>query len=130
MLTYYHRCPEERSKVWINSQSYYVGPGELWWKNNSISDQTCSFHHQTWHLAVTLGYFATAHQLSGTAAELHVDQAADQMLPKGNHFIHVGSPGWVQAKAAKLWLTKTTPEKVVAQKINRLLYLLATYDSA
>lgn len=43
--------------------------------------------------AVTLGYFAAAHRLSDTAAELHVDQAADQMLPKGNHLAHVGSPG-------------------------------------
>lgn len=78
---------------------------------------------------VTLGYFAAAHRLSGTAAELHVDQAANQMLPKGNHLIHVGSPDWVQAEAAKLWLTKTTPEKVVTQKINRLIYLFATYDN-
>lgn len=78
---------------------------------------------------VTLGYFAAAHRLSGTAAELNVDQAADQMLPEGKDLIHVGSPGWVQAEAAKLWLTEATPEKVVTQKINRLIYLLATYDS-
>lgn len=78
---------------------------------------------------ITLGYFAAAHRLSGTAAELHVDQAADQMLPKGNHLVHVGSPGGVEAEAAELWLAQTTPEKVVTQKINRLIYLLATCDS-
>lgn len=78
---------------------------------------------------ITLGYSAAAHRLSGAAADLHVDQAADQMLPKGNHLAHVGSPGGVQAEAAKLRLAQTTPEKVVAQKIDRLIYLLATCDS-
>lgn len=80
------------------------------------------------HLTITVTFhnFAAAHRLSGTIAELHIDQATNQMVPEGDNLSHVRSPGRVQAEAAEVWFTDTTSKKVFTQPINCLIYLLAT----
>lgn len=48
------------------------------------------------------------------------------MVPEADNLTNVGSPGWVEAEAAELRLTKTTPKEVITQPINCLIHLLAT----
>lgn len=59
--------------------------------------------------SVTFYHFTAAHWLSGTTAELHVDQTTNQMVPEGHNLTDVGSPGRVEAEAAQLLFTDTTP---------------------
>lgn len=93
-------------------QFYYMNKqfdsiSEQTWKLICFNDQTC------WHLAVTFNDFAAAHWLSSTTAQLHVNETANQMVPESSNRTNVGSPGWVEAEAAELWLTTTTPEEVI-----------------
>lgn len=78
---------------------------------------------------VTFHYFAAAHWLPGTAAELHIDKTTNQMVPEGNNLTDVGSPGRVEAEAAEVWLTDPAPQEVIAQPINCLIHLLATNET-
>lgn len=48
------------------------------------------------------------------------------MVPEGNDLTDVGSPGWVEAEAAQVRLTETTPQEVITQPTNGLIHLLAS----
>ena len=77
------------------------------------------------HLIFTFHCFTAAHWLSGTAAEWHIDQATNQMLPEGENLTDVRSPSRVEAEAAEICLTETIPQEVVTQPVDCLIHLLA-----
>lgn len=52
------------------------------------------------YFRITFQYFAAAYWFSGTAAELHIDQAVYQMAPEGHDLTDVRCPGRVETEAA------------------------------